>query len=115
MLSGWVLRVWLGPDFEAHSTQVMQILLLGFAFNAIAHLPFTGLQSLGATRISALLHLIELPLYIMVLVLMVHRWQLLGAAWAWTLRGALDSICLGLLYQRELSRAKLATMVLVPI
>jgi O-antigen/teichoic acid export membrane protein len=89
-----LLRLWLGADFARHGAPAMQILLVGFAFNALAQIPMVALHGLGLARQTALLHLIELPLYIAALLLLVRGHGLQGAALAWSLRGALDMLTL---------------------
>lgn len=84
------LRVWLGAEFAAHSARVMQILLLGFVFNAAAQIPFAALHGHGCTRQTALLHLAELPPYLIALSLLVEARGIEGAAIAWTLRALVD-------------------------
>ncbi len=89
-----LLRLWLGADFARHGAPAMQILLVGFAFNALAQIPMVALHGLGLARQTALLHLFELPLYIAALLLLVRGHGLQGAALAWSLRGALDMLTL---------------------
>lgn len=84
------VRLWLGAEFATQSAGVMRILLLGFVFNATAQIPFAAMQGHGLTRQTALLHLSELPVYITILVVLVQRHGLEGAAIAWTLRALVD-------------------------
>ena len=91
------LHLWLGPEFAAQSTLVMQILLLGFVLNSVAQIPFAALQGYGCTRQTAFIHLAELPLYIVLLSALVQTNGLVGAAIAWSLRAILDLLALGLL------------------
>lgn len=89
-LSGWFLEIWLGTDFREKSTYVFQILLLGFAVNCMAQITFTALQALGQTRTTAMIHFVELPIYVLILWLMVDNIGLIGAATAWSLRALAD-------------------------
>lgn len=100
------LRLWLGEVFADQSTVVMQILLLGFVLNALAQVTYTSLQSLGRTRSVAYLHLIELPLYIMVLWGLTAFYGIEGAAIAWALRSGLDWFCLEVLLRNAESLQK---------
>jgi O-antigen/teichoic acid export membrane protein len=95
-----LLQWWLGDEFARHGTLPMQILLVGFAFNALAQIPMVALQGHGLAKQAALLHLIELPLYAAGLYALVQSQGLVGAALAWTLRGAFDMIVLGALLRR---------------
>lgn len=83
---GW----WLGPEFEARATAVLQILALGVFLNGLAFMPSALLQSAGRARLTATLHAIELPIYISVVLGLTHLYGLTGTAVAWTLRAGLD-------------------------
>jgi len=95
-----LLDAWMGAEFAAQGARAMQILLLGFAFNAAAQIPFAALHGLGLARQTALLHLAELPLYLGLLVVLVRAWGIEGAAAAWAARGAADWLVLTLLLRR---------------
>jgi O-antigen/teichoic acid export membrane protein len=98
LLGAWfaepLLRLWLGPEFAREGGLAMQILFVGFSLNAISQLPFAALHSMGRTRQTALLHLTELPLYVLVLVWLVQSYGLPGAAAAWALRALVDTVVL---------------------
>jgi O-antigen/teichoic acid export membrane protein len=95
-----LLRLWLGDEFALHGGRVMQILLVGFAFNALAQIPMVAMHGYGLARQTATLHLIELPLYAVFLYAMVRVHGLEGAALAWSARGALDMVALSLMLRR---------------
>jgi O-antigen/teichoic acid export membrane protein len=95
-----LLRLWLGEEFALHGSRVMQILLIGFAFNALAQIPMTALHGRGLARQTATLHLVELPVYAVILYMMVNAHGLEGAALAWSARGALDMLALSLMLHR---------------
>jgi O-antigen/teichoic acid export membrane protein len=85
-----ILRFWLGPAFELRSTGVMRWLMLGVLINSLAFLPFTLLQGLGRADLTGKLHLVELPLYLALLVPLIQRYGIDGAAVAWCLRVTAD-------------------------
>jgi len=96
------LTIWLGADFAAHSTRVLQWLALGVFINCVGYLPYALIQASHRPDITAKLHLIEVPFYLALL-----RWLVLldgveGAAKAWMLRVAVDTVTLlvitGLIY-----------------
>jgi hypothetical protein len=62
--------------------------------------PFAAIQAAGNARITALLHIIEFALYVPVLLLSIHYFDLLGAAFAWTIRVGLDLVGL-ILYAKK--------------
>lgn len=91
---------WLGADFANQSTAVTQVLLLAFGVNAMAQIPFTALQACGHARAVALVHLLEILPYVGLVIWAVGSYGLLGAAWAWTLRGILDYAALAWLWRK---------------
>jgi O-antigen/teichoic acid export membrane protein len=88
------LRLWLGDDFARQSAPVLQVLAIGVFINGIAQVFATLVQGVGRPDLSAKLHLIELPIYLPMLWLAIHRYGILGAALAWTGRVALDGLLL---------------------
>ena len=100
VFAGPLLDAWMGAEFAAQGTRAMQILLLGFAFNAAAQIPFAALHGRGLAKQTALLHLLELPLYLGLLLVLVRAYGIEGAAAAWAARGALDWLALSLLLRR---------------
>jgi O-antigen/teichoic acid export membrane protein len=95
-----LLGAWMGPDFAQQGSTATRILLLGFVFNALAHIPFAALHGYGLARQTALLHLLELPLYLAVLVVLVRAHGIEGAAAAWAGRALLDLAALSWLLHR---------------
>ena len=89
-----ILRAWLGPAFEARSTGVMRWLMLGILINSVAFMPFSLLQGLKRADVTAKLHLIELPFYLGMLVLLIRWLGIDGAAIAWCVRAAADLVAL---------------------
>ena len=90
----FLLGVWLNAQFADAATPVLQLLLLGIFLNSAAHLPYALLQAHGRSDLTAKLHLLELPVFAVLLVAGVHRYGITGAALAWTLRVALDAALL---------------------
>ncbi len=99
-----LLSAWMGPQFAEAGSTATRILLLGFVFNALAHIPFAALHGYGLARHTALLHLAQLPLYLGVLVLLVRAYGIEGAAAAWALRAAFDLLALSMLLRRAEKR-----------
>ncbi len=100
LLARPLLQLWLGEEFAQHGSLAMQILLVGFAFNALAQIPMVALHGHGRARSTATLHLVELPIYAVFLYAMVSAHGLAGAALAWSTRGALDLVALSLMLRR---------------
>jgi O-antigen/teichoic acid export membrane protein len=93
-LAGDGLRLWLGPEFSAHSTKVLQLLAAGVFVNSMAQVSFALLQSQGRPDITAKLHLVELLPYAAAVWLMVRHFGVVGAAVAWTARVVADAALL---------------------
>lgn len=89
-----VLTLWLGVSSAAHSTAVLQWLAVGVLMNCVGSAPFALIQSAHRPDLVAKLHLLEFPLYLLML------WKLLavagidGAAIAWTIRAGADTFVL---------------------
>lgn len=84
------LRLWIDESFANDSYQLLRWLAIGFMFNALARLPHALLQGGGRPDLTAKIHVIELPIYGLVLWFLLQRYGILGAAIAWTTRMALD-------------------------
>jgi O-antigen/teichoic acid export membrane protein len=89
------LRFWVGARFADYSTATAKILVVGVLMNATARIPFVLVQAAGQAKWTALLHLLEFPLYGLTL------WSLLslgagieGVAYAWTGRVIVDTAAL---------------------
>lgn len=86
------LTLWLGPTFAAHSTTVLRWMAIGTLINCVAQVPFTCVQAVGRPDLTAKLHLIELPLYLLGLRWAVGVYGIEGAAVAWTARVVVDAL-----------------------
>lgn len=96
------LELWLGAEFAQNSALVLQWLAVGVLINSLAHTPFALIQGAGRPDLTAKLHLLELPIYLLVLWWLLPLYGILGAAVAWTARAALDAVILFWLAQRFL-------------
>lgn len=94
VLASPMLDLWLGAPYGAESANILRILLLGFVFNSLAQIPFSRIQALGKSRLTAMIHLAELLPYLAILAALVYSFGLVGAAVAWTLRVIVDMLIL---------------------
>lgn len=92
-----LLQLWLGDKLDERSILVGQIALIGFWINALANVPYALIQARGNSRFTAMLHVIELPLYFATLYGLGLAMGLTGIALAFTLRTTLDC---GVLFQK---------------
>ncbi|MPS95020.1 flippase [Comamonas sp.] len=96
------LKIWVGEEFAEKSTLVSWILLAGVFFNGVAMVPFSLIQANGSAKGIAKIHLLELVLYVPLLILMIHKAAIVGAAAAWTMRVVFDFILLSIFAKKIL-------------
>lgn len=89
-----LLTLWLGSDFASHSALVLQVLSIGVLANALAQAPANLIQGMGNPKWMAILHVLELPAFLVTLYALTKAHGINGAAWSWTLRMALDAALL---------------------
>jgi len=90
----YILKIWLGEEFASQSTLVFQILCLGVLINSLARIPYSYIQGIGRADITAKLHIFEV-VFFLPLAWFFIKWQgITGAAVAWTIRAAFDSLFL---------------------
>lgn len=90
LLSNEILGIWLGRDFAAHARLAFLILIVGVFINGFALLAAAVLHADGRSDITAKLHLVELPIYAVVVVGLILHFGVVGAALAWSFRVTLD-------------------------
>ena len=88
------LSHWINPNFARHAAAAGMILLAGVWINGLAYIPYTLLQGQGRPDITAKLHLVQLPFFLLMLWGGIHWLGLAGAALAWSLRGAIEALVL---------------------
>jgi O-antigen/teichoic acid export membrane protein len=86
------LVLWLGAEFGRESAVVLTILAVGVALISPAYVPMIALQAAGRADIPSRLYLLELPVFLVLLVVFIPLWGIAGAAAAWTVRVALDGL-----------------------
>jgi O-antigen/teichoic acid export membrane protein len=96
------LQLWLGGEFSVNSTPVLRWLAVGIFLNCFGQIAFAAVQGAGRPDLTGKLHVLELPIYLIVLWWLVLRWGIEGAAMAWTIRVAVDTIVLFVLAHNEL-------------
>jgi O-antigen/teichoic acid export membrane protein len=88
------LDLWLGKEFAEHGTRVLQLLTIGVLINSLAQIPFSLVQSAGRPDLTAKLHLIELPFYLIAVWWMTRIFGIEGTAMVWSARVIVDAIIL---------------------
>ncbi len=102
VLAGDGLKLWLGAEFALHSSRVLQWLAVGVFINCLAAAPFAVVQSAGRPDLTAIIHLVELPVYLVALFWLIKLRGIEGAAIAWTGRVAIDALVLFVFAERLL-------------
>jgi O-antigen/teichoic acid export membrane protein len=100
-----LLQIWLGQEFAAHSTRVLQILCMGMLVNGLAFIPFALIQGTGRADITGKLHLLELPFYLALVWFLTVHLGITGTAIAWLLRATADCILLFIVTNRFVLRS----------
>ena len=96
-----VLPLWIKTELPAESVRVGQILCIGIFANAIGAMFYALLHARAQADRTAKLHLIELPAFILLLLLLIERYGVIGAALAWVGRMVFDAAALALLGSRR--------------
>lgn len=89
-----ILNWWLGKDFANNSTHVLQWLAVGVFINSLGRISSALVQGAGRPDITAKLHFIEVPIYLLIFWLLVNFKGVEGAAIAWVIRVTLDTFLL---------------------
>jgi O-antigen/teichoic acid export membrane protein len=85
-----ILRAWLGPVFAHQGAVPLQILAVAVFINAQSIFPYNLLQGVGRPDLTAMFHLVELPLHLGLVWILVSRMGITGAAIAVVTRFAID-------------------------
>ncbi len=88
------LGLWLGSEFAQNSTQVLQWIAVGVFIYSLGQVPYALIQGVGRPDLTAKLHLLELPFYLLGVYWLISAYGIEGAAIAWVARIGIDMICL---------------------
>lgn len=88
------LNLWLGYEFAEHSTRVLQILALAVMINSLSQVPYALIQSNNRPDITAILHIIELPVYFTLIWFLIKSNGIIGVAMAFLIRIVVDTFLL---------------------
>ena len=102
-----LLTFWLGKAFTLGALPIFRLLILGMFCNSLAHPPYALIQANGRPDLTAKLHLLELPAFMLALGLAVHFFGITGAAIAWSLRVLVDGLLLYFVATRMQPKLKL--------
>ena len=88
------MTLWIGRQFAENSYMILRILAVGVLFNSIGYIPYAFLDGIGRADVTAKVQLIELPFYFLLMWFSVKEGGINGAACAWGIRTAVDSVIL---------------------
>lgn len=88
----WFLGLWISKDFAEQAVLAASLLAAGFGINILAFVPFTFIQGSGRPKTTSIIHLVELPFYILMLIFLVKYFGVEGAAAAFLIRVAIDTM-----------------------
>lgn len=91
---------WISNEFANASKSVVHILTIGIWMNSLGFIAYTALQAKTGAKQTAVLHLIELALFIPLLYLLLKQMGITGAAIAWTTRVSFDALAMLWLLKR---------------
>ena len=100
------LRAWIGPAYSPDAGPVLRWLAVAVYVNAVSQVPYSVLQGGIDARAPALLHLIELPLYLALLIWLSTVVGVRGVAIAWFIRMAVDGVAMWWLLYRRFESAR---------
>lgn len=103
LLAKPVISLWISPSFAASSEAIVLIICLGLWFNSLAQMPMTLLHAVGRPKLAAISHLIELPIYVIMIVGFSKEFGITGAAMAWSLRVIVDFLVFNWFARRVLN------------
>ncbi len=89
-----ILAVWLGPALAVQSAPVLRIFAAGAGLQVLAVVPYTLLQGLGRSDLTAKFHVGQMPFYLGALWWFVRLYGIVGAAFVWSGRIVVESILL---------------------
>lgn len=91
LFANHLLSIWVGTGFAQQASVLLQIFAIGMFISSLAQVPFTVIQSAGRSQFTALIHCVELPIFLVTLWLLASGYGTFGAACAWLLRIVVDA------------------------
>ena len=89
-----IMGLWISAEFSEFSAPVLQVLVIGIFINCFSHVPFTHLQGIGKARLTAIVQLVQLPLFVVTLYFLSNTFGVIGVAYAVLIRTSIDFILL---------------------
>ena len=98
------LSWWLGKNFEDKGYWVVFWISLGVFFNSIAQIPFCTIQAMGLSKVTAIIHMLEIPIYLAFLLVAVIFFKSISmVAFIWFVRVTADFFILTLFSRKHIN------------
>ena len=94
----FLLPVWIGKNLNNTSIIIGQILCVGVFANSIGSMYYSVIHATGRADLTAKAHMVELPIYIISLIILGNLYGIVGVALAWSGRMLVDTIILSKIY-----------------
>lgn len=99
------LAWWIKSSVDTPAAAVLRWLAIAVFANAVAQVPYAALQADRHSKYAALLHVVELPIYLGLLFWLVRTHGLEGAAIAFCVRMSADSVAMWVVAARRIPAA----------
>ena len=96
LFSNELLSTWIDLRFAQSAAGILALMASGMLINSISFIPLTWLQATNHSKKVALIHVIELPLFCLLLWVGLREFGIEGAAAAWVVRILVDACLLWL-------------------
>ncbi len=105
-----LLQLYLGKDIALHVIPVFQLLIIGFFFSSLGAIIHNYILALDKPDVVAKFHLVELPVYVGVALLLTSEFGIEGMALAWLLRCLLELGYVFFIFRLTLKKSVLSSI-----
>jgi len=110
-----VLTLWLGTSHGVLAGTILAILLVGVLAGLPGQISFAAVQASGDARKASFVHLIEVPIYGLLLWGGIRWGGVISIAWIWASRHVFDSTAMHILARRKGLRVDSEAAILAPM
>lgn len=100
-----LMQWWISTSYTTEAGVALKCFTVAVAINCLAYPPYAALQAAGESKAAALVHLVQLPIYIPLLWIAAIKYGALGLAVSWALRIVFDTSALTALALRRLKHS----------
>lgn len=100
-----LFTIWLGEDLNSSSSKlILSTLVCGLFFSSLAQVPYAVLHGMGASRLTARIHLSEVVIFVPLICYSGFKFGLEGILNVWLLRTMTDFALLGIAHWKIVKR-----------